>query len=218
MAVTARSDDDLALDVDEQPRRPGPTIVQALVLAAALVFLTSVVTVWWVSRDPSPNAADVGFYDDMTTHHFQAIAMAYTYLDHGTDPVLRGTAKEIHFVQIGDIRQMQAALQEWHRGGTPDVAMEWMGMRVSQDAQPGMVTEAQLAALERARGRGLDDLYSRLMIDHHAGGIHMGAAAATRAHLTSVRATAASIAANQRTEITELNTRRTQIGLESYNG
>lgn len=105
MTAVTQSDEDVATEVDEEPRRSGPTVPQALVLAFALAFLASVATAWWISRDPTPNAADVGFYDDMTTHHFQAIAMSYTYLQHGTDPVLVGTAKEIHFVQIGDIRQ-----------------------------------------------------------------------------------------------------------------
>ncbi len=91
-------------------------------------------------------------------------------------------------------------------------------MHVPQDAQPGMATDEQLEALANARGRDLDDLYSRLMINHHAGGAHMGDAGASRASIKSVRANAAAMAANQRTEIHELNTRRTQLGLAPHNG
>lgn len=56
------------------------------------------------------------------------------------------------------------------------------------------------------------------MINHHAGGAHMGDAGASRASIKSVRANAAAMAANQRTEIHELNTRRTQLGLAPHNG
>jgi uncharacterized protein (DUF305 family) len=215
MTVTSPTDDEVEAVPEEHARR-GPSLVQAILLIVALMFLTAVVTVWWMERDPKPNAADVGFYDDMTTHHFQAIAMAYAYLANGTDPVLQSTAKEVQFVQIGDIREMQAALKEWDRTGTPETAMEWMGMPVPQNAQPGMASKEQLGELARARGRELDDIYSRLMIDHHLGGVHMAEAAAERASLESVRKTAEAMAANQRTEVTELNLTREQLGLERY--
>ena len=35
---------------------------------------------YWADRSESPGVADVGFYDDMSTHHMQAIAMARIYL------------------------------------------------------------------------------------------------------------------------------------------
>jgi uncharacterized protein (DUF305 family) len=187
------------------------SLVQVLVLVVGVVLATSAVTAWWVNRDPTPNATDVGFYDDMTTHHYQAIAMAITYLKHGTDPVLTLIAGGINASQNGDIRQMQTALQNWRRQGSPDVAMEWMNMPVPQDAQPGMATPAQLERLNNARGRQLDDLFSRLMIAHHRGGIHMADAAVRLGHLS--RPLATYMASTQRSEVGDMNHRREQLGL-----
>jgi uncharacterized protein (DUF305 family) len=209
---------DEALDEEVEPRgrdhgrgRFAPSLVQVLLLVVAVAFLTSVTTAWWVNRAPTPNATDVGFYDDMTTHHYQAIGMAISYLSHGTDPVLRLIAGEINASQNGDIRQMQTALQKWHRQGSPGVAMEWMNMPVPQDAQPGMATPAQLEQLSKARGRELDDLFSRLMIAHHEGGIHMANAAVRLGDLS--RPIAAYMATTQRDEIGDMTLRRKQLGL-----
>jgi uncharacterized protein (DUF305 family) len=200
-------------DLDEdEPRSFAPSWPQVVVLVLALCFLSSAVTWWWTSRDPKPNATAVGFFDDMTTHHTQAIGMAITYLKHGNDRILGFIASDINTVQNGDIRQMQAALQEWGSDTSPDVAMEWMGMRVPQNAQPGMATDAQLKELAAARGRELDDLFSRLMIEHHQGGIHMADAAARTGKLT--KNTAEGMASLQRSEINEINLRREQLGLE----
>src|SRR5262245_18948125 len=97
--------DDEAVDYDgDGPFRPSWLQVVALVVAVA--FLTGVVATWWANREPAPNATDVGFYDDMTTHHEQAVGMAITYLSHGTDPVLRFVAGKINASQNGDMRQM----------------------------------------------------------------------------------------------------------------
>jgi uncharacterized protein (DUF305 family) len=125
-------------------------------------------------------------------------------------------AEEIDFFQSGDIRVMQDALTEWGEPGSPDVAMDWMGMQVPQDAQPGMATADDLLALERARGHELDDLFSQLLIDHHAGGLHMAQFAAENGHLSSVRELARAMAAGQEAEIGEINFARSEIGLPEY--
>jgi uncharacterized protein (DUF305 family) len=69
---------------------------------------------------------------------------------------------------------------------------------------------SQLAA---ARGFELDNLFTELMINHHAGGIHMAAYAATHAQAAAIRKLAAAMADGQRGEISEMNTWRAQHGL-----
>lgn len=217
--------DDLEVDEteagsDETPAEPrpsrGPNIPQTIALVVALCFLTGVVTAWWVQRDPKPNAVDVGFYDDMTVHHNQAVEMAISYLRNGDDKIMGFIASGVARSQIGDVRQMQAEMQKWGEGGTPDVAMEWMGMSVPPQGMPGMATDAQMKELTEARGKELDDLFSRMMIDHHLGGIHMAEAAEENGDLTT--GAAAGMAAGQRSEIGEINNRREQLGLPRYNG
>lgn len=209
--------EDITDEAPDEPRRSrGPNILQTIALVVAACFLTGVVTAWWVGRDPTPNAVDVGFFDDMTVHHNQAIEMAVSYLRNGDDKVMGFIAAGINRAQNGDVRQMQAEMQKWGKEGTSDVAMEWMGMSVPPQGMPGMATEAQIEELTEARGHELDDVFSRLMIDHHLGGIHMADEAAARGDLT--KGAAAGMAAGQRSEIGELNTRREQLGLPRYNG
>jgi uncharacterized protein (DUF305 family) len=139
--------------------------------------------------------------------------MALTYLRHGNDRVLRHMADEIVLFQAGDIRTMQTTLSEWNKHPHDDVAMAWMGTPVPESRQPGMATPVQLRSLERARGRELDDQFSRLMIQHHAGGAHMANAEARLGRDHAEKAWAQKMAAAQRLEIDELNRARQRLGL-----
>jgi uncharacterized protein (DUF305 family) len=196
--------------------RSGVPFLPAISLALALLLLGVGVGTWWANRQANPGAVDIGFYDDMSTHHLQAIRMANIYEQHGDNDDLRARAEEIEYFQSGDVREMQNALADWNEEGTPDTAMQWMGEPVPQGQQPGMATPEQLAALEAARGLELDDLFTRLMIEHHAGGVHMAQFAEEHARLGDVRDLARSMAANQDMEIDELNHVRQDLGLSLY--
>jgi uncharacterized protein (DUF305 family) len=188
----------------------------AIFLALALLMLGVGVGTWWENREAKPGAVDIGFFDDMSTHHLQAIRMANIYEQNGENAGLRARAEEIAYFQSGDVREMQNALADWNETGTPDTAMEWMGTPVPQGAQPGMATPEELEALEAARGLDLDDLFTRLMIEHHAGGIHMAQYAEEHARLGSVRDLARAMTANQEMEIGELNHVRQDLGLPIF--
>lgn len=203
---------------DAEPVRGGSgvPVLAAVLLALASVGLGIALRGWWDGRPPGTDSVAVGFFDDMTTHHFQAIAMARVYARDGDDSVLRSIADEIAFSQAGDIRVMQDALTAW--GATPDhdTAMEWMDRPVPQDAQPGMASAADMAALTAARGRELDDRFTRLMIEHHAGGAAMAQAARRETSVDEASDLAGAMAATQLREIHELNRRRTHLGLELH--
>jgi uncharacterized protein (DUF305 family) len=213
--VTADEVEDDEYEADETRRR-GPSIPVLVFLVIAFMGLASAVTYRWDHRQADFGAVDVGFFDDMTTHHLQAIDLATVYTRYGVDPVLLGDASKIVFNQAGDIRQMRRALGDWRRSGTPDVAMEWMGMHSPQDAQPGMATPEQVAALMRARGRRLDDLFSALMINHHAGGLHMAAYAGAHAKTSLVRSLARFMERDQRFEIADMNLWRQKLGFAEH--
>jgi len=210
--VVAPDDDGGDDDFDPAPDRR-PSWPQIVLLAFACAFAGGAAVYWWEHRPARPNAADIGFYDDMTVHHEQAIDMALTYLRHGDDRVLRHMADEIVLFQAGDIRTMQTALSDWNAHPNDDVAMSWMGTPVRESAQPGMATTAELRALARARGRALDDRFSQLMIRHHAGGAHMADAEVRLGRDHGEQTWARKMAAAQRLEIDELNRARQRLGL-----
>ncbi len=203
-------------DSEARPRRGVGDILRPLAFVLACIVLGFGAGQYWAHRSESPGTADVGFYDDMTTHHTQAIAMARIYLQHGSDAVLRGIAGNIDFSQSGDIRVMQNALSDWGKQGTPDIAMQWMGTPVAQDKQPGMATAAQMAALAKASGAELDDQFTQLMLEHHTGGIHMAEHALELAKLGSTRSLARTMISGQQSEIGDMNLRRAQLGLPKY--
>ena len=110
---------------------------------------------------PGRDSVDVGFFQDMSTHHNQAIGMASTYLANGTDPLLRQIASEILVYQASEIGVMGEYLGRWSQSGTEtDRAMEWMEMSVPRDEMAGLATKDELAQLAAWRGADLDQLFT----------------------------------------------------------
>jgi len=82
--------------------------------------------------------------------------------------------------------------------------MGWMGAPVPIDRMPGLATDADLQNLRLATGSAADQLFVKLMITHHEGGIHMAEYAAAHANASEVKAMAASMVTGQQSEIVEL--------------
>ena len=202
---------------DRRARSRQPALWQVIALVVALCLLAAVVG-WQVGQrkesSPGPSSVDVGFFYDMSAHHQQAITMALDYLQHGTDPRLLQMASEIVTYQSSEIGTMNTYLGQWGRAGNrPAQAMGWMQPPVPYDQMPGLATKAQMDQLAAARGDELNNLFTTLMINHHAGGVHMAAYAAEHAEKESTRRLAAAMDDGQRGEISEMNTWRTQHGL-----
>lgn len=208
--------DDADLEDDDAPRGPGTALWITLVIAA--LVLGGAIG-WRITKGsdasdrPAHDSVDVGFFQDMVTHHNQAIAMGFSYLEHGTDPLLRQIASEIVTYQSSEIGVMNDHLAEWNEQGTEgSTAMGWMGMAVPRDQMTGLATKAEMAQLVDARGRDLDQLFTRLMIRHHEGGIHMAQFAAAHATTETVRSWAQAMVDGQKGEIAELNRWRVAHG------
>jgi uncharacterized protein (DUF305 family) len=205
-----------APDRDPSPRH-GPAVWQVVVLVVALCFLAGVVG-WWLNEpdDESFSKVDVGFLTDMETHHNGAINMSFDYLDRSHDPVVKHFAQEIISSQSQELAAMNTYL---NRAGGADVAgdgsvaMAWMGHPVRPADMPGMPTKDELAQLDASSGLEADDLFTHLMIRHHAGGIAMADYAAEHGEHPGVRNLAAAMAKVQGTEINEIYTRRVALGL-----
>ena len=120
--------------------------------------------------------ADVHFMTGMIHHHAQAVLIAKWAPTHGASAELQRLAERIVVGQNDEI----ALMSNWLRDkGEPVPAptagpmrMQMAGM--SHDVMmPGMLTDAQLAQLDAARGAEYDTLFLTFMIQHHEGAITM---------------------------------------------
>ena len=122
-------------------------------------------------------AADAQFMTHMIGHHAQAIIMANWAPTHDASPSIRILAARIINAQQDEIATMQQWLRdrgqpvpEVSAAGTVSMAMAGM----QHDARmPGMLTDAQMAELDRARGKDFDRLFLTYMIQHHRGATSM---------------------------------------------
>lgn len=206
--------------VDTEAVTGGERSNRAIAVVLVVVLLLGAGVVGWrighaqgSGSTPGRDSVDVGFFQDMSTHHNQAIGMAMIYLDHGTDPLLRQIASEILRYQAAEIGVMGEYLGRWSQSGTEtDQAMVWMGMAVPRHQMAGLATNAEMEALGAARGDDLDQRFTRLMIDHHLGGVHMAEYAATHASTPEARRWGRSMVDGQLGEIAEMNRWRVQHG------
>jgi uncharacterized protein (DUF305 family) len=110
--------------------------------------------------------ADVEFMQGMIAHHSQAIVMSRMAESHGANSQVQKLSNKIDQSQVAEIRIMQSWLER-NKQFAPDTA-SWHHMTMS-----GMLTDAQLAQLEAARGVDFDRAYLHLMIQHHLGALKM---------------------------------------------
>jgi len=182
-----------------------------LVLGGALVLLGLAAGYAFFGGSSSlrMDPVDVGFLQDMHTHHDQAVSMSFIYLDKPAaeqDPVLRSIAKTIIDEQQYESGYMVGLLLDAHQPAVndSDQVMGWMNEPLPADRMPGLATQAQLDQLKAASGKSADRLYAELMIAHHQGGIHMAEYAAEHAGRADVRHLATNMISGQRGDIYEL--------------
>ncbi len=198
-------------------RRPEIPFVRIVVGALALVFLAGVVG-WWIAQpsDERFSNVDAGFLADMTDHHQGAINLAFAYLHVEHDLVVGNIARGIVTDQSQEIGLMNSLLTD---AGDPatigdGIAMDWMGAPVTSSEMPGLATQAQFDELRAATGLEADDLFTTLMIKHHAAGVAMAEYAAAQGENERVRRFARGIAKVQRGEIIDMDLRREKLGLQ----
>jgi uncharacterized protein (DUF305 family) len=163
---------------------------------------------------PAADSVDVGFAQDMTVHHQQAVQMASWERDHTADPVLKQLAADIEATQTAQIGRMQGWLELWGAAALPVGGhMAWMSSASGHDdhglssppgggvaTMPGMASTEELSALRAATGPQLDVLFLQLMLRHHEGGAGMLREGAERAELPQVRNLAGQMLSSQSAE------------------
>lgn len=120
--------------------------------------------------------ADVGFFQGMIPHHAQAVVMAGWAASHGARDDVRILCERIVVGQRDEIGLMQSWLRQ-HGEDVP--AANSMRMKHKMNGMemdmlmPGMLTDEQMAALDKARGSDFDRLFLKGMIAHHEGAVGM---------------------------------------------
>src|ERR1043166_1472363 len=120
--------------------------------------------------------ADVEFMSGMIPHHAQAVIMAGWAPTHGARHDVAVLCERIVVGQRDEIAMMQQWLSD--RGlEVPDATstrhkMKMNGM-VHEMLMPGMLSDEEMAALDKSRGPEFDRLFLEGMIRHHQGAIDM---------------------------------------------
>ena len=120
--------------------------------------------------------ADVDFMAGMIPHHAQAVVMAGWAPTHGARQDVAILCERIVVGQRDEIAMMQTWLSD--RGlAVPDATSTRHKMKMNgvehEMLMPGMLTDEEMAALDRARGSEFDRLFLQGMIKHHQGAIDM---------------------------------------------
>lgn len=205
-------------------RRPDELLIGFLkaVSAVAVAIVATVVFAAgarWAAAGDTPSDAfggvDIGFLQDMTDHHNQAIVIARSYLRNNPNGGAATYANEVLLFQVRELDTMIRWLAEIDLGSGPAerTAMTWMGMAATVSAMPGMQTPQRLDELAEASGANADELFFEMMGEHHLGGAHMAEFAATQARHSDVRAFATTMARNQRIEVVEYRQAAKRLGL-----
>ncbi|PTR23008.1 uncharacterized protein (DUF305 family) [Rhodococcus sp. OK519] len=179
---------------------------------------------------PAADSVDVGFSQDMTIHHNQAIDMATIALTKSTDQKVKSLAFDILTSQQNQVGQMQGWLALWDRAPLPtDGYMTWMtesdghgghsghgtaaaGAPEGHDSSkmPGMASPEEMAALGQASGPALDVMFLQLMLRHHQGGLPMMEYAEQYADVPAVRNLAKKMVSTQQGEATLITSMLTE--------
>ncbi|MFZ2177471.1 MAG: DUF305 domain-containing protein [Rhodococcus sp. (in: high G+C Gram-positive bacteria)] len=197
-------------------------LIGAVALGFVLGFLARIPLDDNESPTPEAGSVDVGFAQDMSVHHSQAVEMSAIALANAADPAVRNLAYDILTTQQNQLGQMQGWLALWDQPSLPSGGyMGWMSGGEDSDTDddhghasgagehmgsmskmPGMASSEDLAALRQATGPAVDVLFLQLMLRHHEGGLPMMEYAAQHASTDVARALSQTMVDAQQSEST----------------
>ncbi|MEU4246419.1 DUF305 domain-containing protein [Amycolatopsis sp. NPDC026612] len=200
----------------------GGTLLAVLLIGAtAGMFLTRAIDDPGAAAVPARGSVEVGFAQDMSTHHLQAVTMAGIARDRTTDPEIKQLAFDIERTQLEQVGRMKGWLMLWDQPeqaiGAP---MQWMtepmsgmsGMSMAPSSvnpaggalMPGMASDTELTRLRSLSGRPFDVYFLQLMLRHHQGGTAMAQYATAHSSLPALRALVNSMTASQGAEMDQI--------------
>ena len=121
-------------------------------------------------------AADIHFMSAMIGHHAQAIAMSRLAMARDASPEVRRLAERIINAQEDEIATMQQWLRD-RRQRVPEAKAGPMRMMMNgmehDMLMPGMLTDEEMAQLERETGVQFERRFLSAMMKHHRGAVSM---------------------------------------------
>jgi uncharacterized protein (DUF305 family) len=194
----------------------GATLVVVLLIGATVGMLLTRSLADEPAATPGAGSVEVGFAQDMSVHHLQAVTMANWARDHTTDPQVKQLAFDIESSQTEQVGRMKGWLMIWDQPEqTTGAYMQWMtepmthgGMSMANispangAAMPGMATDSELSKMRGLTGKALDVDFLQLMLRHHQGGTAMAQYAQDHSSSSVVQALTKSILTSQGAEMT----------------
>nr|WP_312867601.1 DUF305 domain-containing protein [Amycolatopsis pithecellobii] len=191
------------------------TVIVVLLVGAVLgMFLTQRALDSSGPATPGTGSVEVGFAQDMSVHHLQAVTMANWARDHSTDPEVRQLAFDIQSTQLEQVGRMKGWLMLWDQPEqAPGAYMTWMtqpsghdmagmpGSSAGAAVMPGMASDTELAKLRSLSGKDLDVYFLQLMLRHHQGGTAMAQYAHDHSPVSAVKTLTQSILNSQGAEM-----------------
>ncbi|MET9872089.1 DUF305 domain-containing protein [Streptomyces sp. NPDC006386] len=150
------------------------------------------------------NAQDVSFAQGMIPHHRQALEMARLADGRASSAAVEDLAARIEKAQDPEIKTMTGWLKAWGK----DVPEPGAGMDHSaagHSGMPGMMSDEDMAELEKSSGKAFDAKFLALMVEHHAGAVEMATVEKSKGRYGPAKAMADDIVTAQNAEISEMN-------------
>ena len=171
------------------------------------------------SLSNGPNEAEVGFAQDMSVHHQQAIEMSFLIRERTGNQAIRGFAFDIINTQANQRGMMLGWLDLWQQPlSTTKTPMMWMmddmpsmdHSQMTKDftlgaSMPGMATKAEMDQLTTLEDSEAEKLFLELMIRHHQGGVMMAEGVINRSDNETVTRLAQTMVDGQQAEIDYMN-------------
>ncbi|MFM9441778.1 DUF305 domain-containing protein [Streptomyces acidiscabies] len=146
------------------------------------------------------NAQDVSFAQGMIPHHRQAVEMAALAADRASSPQVKALATRIKGAQDPEIRTMSGWLTAWGEDVPAEGGMDHSG----HSGMAGMMSGADMTALEKASGAAFDTEFTRMMIEHHEGAVEMAGTEKAKGRYAPALTMADAIITAQKAEIAEM--------------
>lgn len=152
------------------------------------------------------NDADVSFTQDMVPHHTQATEMAKLAETRASSTEVKDLAAKIAAAQQPEIDKMNTWLAAWGANMSSESSMAGMdhGSMSDGSSMTGMMSEADMTALEGMSGAEFDKNFLTMMTAHHTGAISMAEDELKNGKNADALALATSIQVSQQAEVNEM--------------